>query len=202
VGHNWGVIKDGRKRSAGETLNGPDLIADFHTYGVLWTGTLDAGAQDHWSGGAARGAGSGYRRPRRATCPVDGIIWGKVRDIGCDGDSGIARRAEARSDQTEQRQRRVGSWPHGLRSGEPADENQPPLAAVPTDHRLNWPHRFCIEWLKRRGNRVLRRIKLGGAWSCSIGGPVRRCRAASDARGRSSGPCGSRAAARAGGSGA
>lgn len=37
LGHNWGVIKDGRKRSAGETLNGPDLSADFHTYGVLWT---------------------------------------------------------------------------------------------------------------------------------------------------------------------
>jgi hypothetical protein len=37
-----------------------------------------------------------------------------------------------------------------------------PLAAVRTDHRLNWPHRFCIEWLKRRGDGVLRRIKLGG----------------------------------------
>ena len=44
------------------------------------TGALDAGAQDHRSGGGARGAGAGYRVSRRAICPVDGIIWGKVRE--------------------------------------------------------------------------------------------------------------------------
>ena len=79
------------------------------------TGALDAGAQDHRSGGTARGAGSGYRSPRRAVCPVDGIIWGKVRDIGFDDDSGTPRRAEARSDQTGQGQRRavriMAPWP-------------------------------------------------------------------------------------------
>jgi hypothetical protein len=46
------------------------------TRGVEWrsstmeisTGALDAGAQDHRSGDAARGAGSGYRSPGRAIC--------------------------------------------------------------------------------------------------------------------------------------
>ena len=54
-----------------------------------------------------RGAGAGYRGPRRAICPVDGIIWGKVRGIGCDGDSGTLWRAEACSDKTRRRQRRA-----------------------------------------------------------------------------------------------
>ena len=71
-------------------------------------GALDAGAEDHRSGGAARGAGAGYRGSRRGICPVERVTWGKVRGAGCDGDSGTLWRSEARSDKTRQRQRRAG----------------------------------------------------------------------------------------------
>ena len=59
-------------------------------------------------------AGAAYRGPRRDICPVDGIIWGKVRGIGCDGDSGTLGRAEARSDKTRRQRRAVRimvPWP-------------------------------------------------------------------------------------------
>src|SRR5215210_4015734 len=48
---------------------------------------------------------------------------------------GVPRRAATRPGSG--RGGRSGSWPHGLRSGEFADENEPPLVTVRTDHRLN-----------------------------------------------------------------
>src|SRR5277367_2129748 len=60
---------------------------------------LGAGAQDQRSGGAARGAGAGYRCSRRAICPLDGITWGKVRVLVAMATAepfGVPRRAATR----------------------------------------------------------------------------------------------------------
>ena len=56
---------------------------------------------------------------------------------------------------------RWGSWPHGLPARKPADEDQPPLVTVRTDHRLDRRHRLCVGRLRWRGGGVLQRIKLG-----------------------------------------
>src|ERR1700693_872953 len=102
-------------------------------------GALGAGAEDRRSGGAARGAGAGYRGSRRGICPVERVTWGKVRGVGCDGEqrSPLAFRGAQRQDQAVAEAGGSGSWSHGLRSGEFADENEPPLVTVRTDHRLN-----------------------------------------------------------------
>jgi hypothetical protein len=46
---------------------------------------------------------------------ISGIIWGKVRRMGYDGDSGPLRRAEARSSKFRQRRRQtvriMAPWP-------------------------------------------------------------------------------------------
>jgi hypothetical protein len=70
-------------------------------------GAHDAEAADHRLGGVVRRAGPEYCGPGRAICPVEGIIWGKVRRMGFDGDSKTLWRAEARSDKIRQRQRQT-----------------------------------------------------------------------------------------------
>src|SRR5580692_3468618 len=55
---------------------------------------------------------------------------------------------------------RCRSWSHGLLRREPADEDQPPLLAMRTDHRLDRGHRLCVDRLWRRDAGVLRRLKL------------------------------------------
>jgi hypothetical protein len=118
---------------------------------------LGAGAQDHRSGGATRGPEQDIAAQGELFCPVERIAWSKVWGVGCDRDSGIHWRSEGRSDKTRQRQRwRSGSWSHGLRSGEFADENEPALVTVRTDPRLNQWHRFCVSRYKQRVDGVLR----------------------------------------------
>jgi hypothetical protein len=73
----------------------------------------------------------------------------------------LAFRGAQRQDQAAAEAGGSGSWSHGLRSGEFADENEPPLVTVRTDHRLNQWHRFCVSRYKRRVDGVLRRLKLG-----------------------------------------
>ena len=67
----------------------------------------------------------------------------------------LAFRGAQRQDQASAEAGGSGSWSHGLRSGEFADENEPPLVTVRTDHRLNQWHRFCVSRYKRRVDRVL-----------------------------------------------
>jgi hypothetical protein len=52
------------------------------------TEAFDAGVQDHRSGGSVRRVGGGYRDRRQVVCPIGGIIWGKVRSVSWDHDSG------------------------------------------------------------------------------------------------------------------
>ena len=86
---------------------------------------------------------------------------------------------------------------------ERADEDQPPLVTVRTDPRLDRRRRFRAGRPERRGDKVLRRVGLRVAPGVAASAaPGRRCGVARDATDRSNGPCGSRAAARAGGSGA
>ena len=82
-------------------------------------GALDAGAQDHRSGGAARGAGARYRVSRRAICPVKRVIWAKFGLLVAMATAepfGVPRLAA--SDQATAEAGVSGSWSHGLRSGE------------------------------------------------------------------------------------
>src|SRR6202453_2656133 len=72
---------------------------------------------------------------------------------------GVARRAATRPGSG--RGRECGSWSHRLLSGEPTDEDHPPLLTVRTDHRLDRRHRLCIGRHKWRNDRLLWRIELG-----------------------------------------
>ena len=113
---------------------------------------LGAGAQDHRSGGATRGPEQDIAAQGELFCPVERIAWSKVWGVGCDRDSGIHWRSEGRSDKTRQRQRwRSGSWSHGLRSGEFADENEPALVTVRTDRSFGRRHGFRVGLLMWRG---------------------------------------------------
>src|ERR1700679_504629 len=72
---------------------------------------------------------------------------------------GVAKRAATRPGSG--RGRECGSWSHRLLSGEPTDEDHPPLLTVRTDHRLDRRHRLCIRRHKWRTDRLLWRIELG-----------------------------------------
>src|SRR5712672_2085561 len=72
---------------------------------------------------------------------------------------GVPRRAVTRP--SSGRGGRCRSWSHGLLRREPADEDQPPLLTVRTDHRLDRRDRFYVDRLWRRYAGVLQRIGLG-----------------------------------------
>ena len=167
---------------------------------------LDAGADDHRSAGAPE-------EPAQDIAAGESMLSGGRRrhlgqvcgHIGCNGDRNpLACRGTQRPDRAAAEAGGaviMAPWP-GVGVSLRMKISRP--VTVRTDHRLDRRHRLCIGWLNGGAAMGPAAVQtLGGRLElqhlADPGGVVALRR---DARGRSSGPCGSRAAARAGGSGA